>query len=182
MTDSVSVAKPVVGEEIKDTTADALSKLNISGTTVTFTVADNGVGGKSHVITVQDEKLCVDGTPVPIAAWEALDDDQKNMFGDDEGAKLRTAYEAATSLAPAKLRANLHYFFADEDRFPDIAGDGTQMQLMDAIAIRVATGQPIASAYTVDKYTLTYDNIEADLPSTGSELMDFDFDRILALS
>ena len=157
-----------MSQEIKDATLD---KSHITGVTVTFTPAvirGKTIGGKSHVISVEEGKLCVDGVAIPIAAWAALDDDQKDMY---EGTDLE--YEAASSLDPAKLKVNMFEFFANDDVFPDVAGDGSMMELMDAIVIRVASGKVMSNIYTINGYTLAYGKNMIVLPTTDSETSSF---------
>jgi len=75
-----------------------------------------------------------------------------------------------------RIKAELYYAYVDTA----FEGDSVPMELMDTLIIRLVLGQPLAGHYDVINNTLSSPTgTSVRLPTTGSELGDFDFQAAL---
>lgn len=90
----------------------------------------------------------------------------------------------------ALLKASLTFFFHDEKceldhkKFPHLQGNGSMYEITDAFILRAWLGKHLHGNYTVSKYLWRVSSPSGkfmSLPSTCSDFVDTDFNKILDL-
>ncbi len=164
-----TVIRFVDGNEHTLTTREALNKMR-SMRSVTVKFYDKS---ESHSIiidyNVRSDKVIIDGKVLKIL--KDFNDQQLEMYKD----YIKDGFDDYT----ARIKGTLAFF-----RFGGwIDGDGTFIELMDTFIISIVKNASLGSAYKIDCVTNILTNVingrECHLPTTGSELANADFFKII---
>jgi hypothetical protein len=126
------------------------------------------INGKSHKITKKNNDIYINNIKLVVKSPKEMSDEERDVY--DENIELGKDV--------AKLKSALFYFY---EHFPEIDGDGAYMELMDTFIIKIYKAEKLAKTWNIDMYTIKSSNCneEVDLPSTGSDLGGYDFNRMI---
>lgn len=152
---------------------------------------------REYTFSLREGKLFVDNKEVKVRTWQDFTPEEKEEYTqlaeadedeeeeleedeDDSDEGKEPEFKDEKKKKTAQLFASL-YFFYDEDNFPDIAGDGTRMGVCDEFLRRLLFGEALAPKYVVKFGRLRIDGREEEeyIPTTGSDLMGFDFEGVV---
>ena len=138
---------------------------------------------KSYVIERDDKKnLFINGELIPVKndAKEFEKEDEKYIY---DKAKLFEDEKPIERKGYAMLKASLCYLFLDEEKFPDIQGDGVIYGVADAVILRTWSNEKLQPTYFFNTSWWTIESPSnkkwESLPTCGSELMGTDFNEKL---
>ena len=142
--------------------------------------------GKSYLIETDEKKnLFINGNLVPIKKLvdQFEKKDEKSTY---EEAKLFEEEKPIERKDYAMVKTSLCYLFVDKEKFPDIPENGSVLEIIDAIILRVWFNQPLQSAYEIYEHCESCWWIEGQdnekrhsLPTTCSQMLSTNFDAII---
>lgn len=124
------------------------------------------------ITVINDHHVTINDWVFTSKQLDELDKDERDCY--DGCMKNGNSHEISL------LLASMYFPLCEVDHVVQDGYDGILGPIIDTIIIRLLTGLPCNSTYYVTPMNLTFNGQKRDLPTTGTDLMCWDFNETLA--